>query len=348
MQDLNSINIPKELIAQYPILDRDRCKLLVLDKANGQIKHHTFRDILSFMKPNDLVVFNNSRVIKARFEAFKPTGGKVELFLIRPAQDSGSVEGGVVKWLCLIRGKNIKPGLRIQISKDGAGANVVDSLSDGTFYVEFDNKLDIPSLMDLFGKLPLPPYIKRPPDANDEKYYQTVFANINGSVAAPTAALHFTDDILSQMSKLDVDKEFLTLHVGYGTFSSVRDIKDHVMHSEFYTVPDTLAKSVQACKNHGGRVWAVGTTVVRTLESAFDKDLNIIEQSGFTSLFIKPGYKFKVVDAMITNFHNPDTTLIYLVAAFAGVDKIVSAYSEAVHNNYRLLSYGDAMAILDG
>jgi S-adenosylmethionine:tRNA ribosyltransferase-isomerase len=345
MLELAAINIPKELVAQHPILDRDKCRLLLLDRTSGQIEHRTFRDVLGFVKPGDLFVFNNSRVIKARFEAFKASGGKIELFLIRPVDDTGSLETNPTKWHCLIRGKNIKEGLRIEITKDGIGANVISLLSDGTFYVEFDSKADIPSLMELFGKLPLPPYIKRLPDVDDEKYYQTVFANIDGSVAAPTAALHFTDEILAEMVNLGVGKEFLTLHVGYGTFSTVRDIKDHIMHSEFYTVPDTLAESIRNCKNRGGRVWAVGTTVVRTLESIFDEDINLLSQSGFTSLFIKPGYKFKVVDAMITNFHHPDTTLIYLVSAFGGLDNIVRAYSDAVSKRYRLLSYGDAMAI---
>lgn len=347
MHELNAINIPKELIAQHPIMDRDKCRLLVLDKANGQLEHRVFRDILTFVKPGDLFVFNNSRVIKARFEAFKTSGGKVELFLIRPIEEgAGFLETNPSRWHCLIRGKNIKEGLSLQITKDGIGAKVVALLSDGTFYVEFDNKVQISTLMELFGKLPLPPYIKRLPDVNDEKYYQTVFANIDGSVAAPTAALHFTDDILKEIVGLGVGMEFLTLHVGYGTFSTVRDIKEHIMHSEFFTVPDTLSDSIRNCKQRGGRVWAVGTTVVRTLETVFDEDLNILLRSGFTSLFIKPGYKFKVVDAMITNFHHPDTTLIYLVSAFGGVDNIVRAYSDAVSKRYRLLSYGDSMGII--
>jgi S-adenosylmethionine:tRNA ribosyltransferase-isomerase len=347
MNNLSSIKIPKELIAQYPLMDREKCRLLMLNKKTRNIEHKMFSDILDIAKAGDLFVFNNSRVIKARFEAFKPSGGKIELFLIRPLESSNSLNSNPSTWHCLIRGKNIKPGLRVKISKDGLGANIVEVLSDGTFNVKFDDKVDIFALMNLFGKLPLPPYIKRLPNLDDETYYQTVFANIDGSVAAPTAALHFTDDILSKMESLGIQKEFLTLHVGYGTFSTVRDLDKHIMHSEFYTIPDTLLNSIRTCKKRGGRVWAVGTTVVRTLESVFDEDLNLLSTSGFTSLFIRPGYKFKVLDAMVTNFHHPDTTLIYLVSAFAGLENIVRAYSEAVENNYRFLSYGDAMIILE-
>ena len=336
---ISDINIPEKLIAQYPLPEREKCRLLYLSKKEGSIRHMVFEDVISLFQPGDLVILNNSKVVKARFDGVKPTGGKVELFLIRP------VPGSENFWHCLIRGKNINPGTIIFIGGSDLKVEVV-SHDDGTFTVKFDDNVDIFKIMEDFGRLPLPPYIQRMPDINDKRYYQTVFASADGSVAAPTAALHFTQDLIDKIKDKDVNTDFVTLHVGYGTFSMIRDIDTHIMHDEFYIVPSDLEQKIKDCKQRGSKIWAVGTTVVRTLETAFNKDLVLCNPAGFTDLFIRPGYEFKVVDALITNFHHPETTLIYLVSAFAGIDNIVNAYKEAVDKEYRLLSYGDAMVIM--
>lgn len=292
------------------------------------------------LNPGDLIIFNNSKVVKARFDGVKLTGGKVELFLLRPVDGSNNM------WHSLIKGKNIQSGTLINIAGSDLSAQVNLHNEDGTFIVHFEDKVDISKMMEEFGKLPLPPYIKRMPNTDDAKYYQTVFASEHGSVAAPTAALHFTDLLMKKISDKGVKVGFVTLHVGYGTFSMIRDLDKHIMHEEYYSIPHGLAEMIRECKVRSSKIWAVGTTVIRTLESAFDKDLKLSKPNGATSLFIRPGYEFKVVDSVITNFHHPDTTLIQLVSAFAGVDNIVKAYGEAVNNEYRLLSYGDAMAII--
>ncbi|MEI6080573.1 MAG: tRNA preQ1(34) S-adenosylmethionine ribosyltransferase-isomerase QueA [bacterium] len=337
---ISDIRIPEDLIAQYPMPEREKCRLLCLDKSTGSIKHMVFENVISLFNKDDLVVFNNSKVVKARFDGAKSTGGKVELFLIRP------VEGAKGSWHCLIKGKNIQKGTIISIGGSDLKVEVESHEDDGTFVVSFDDKIDIFKVMEDLGRLPLPPYIKRMPNMDDNRYYQTVFANAEGSVAAPTAALHFTEGLVDKMHSKGVNTGFVTLHVGYGTFSMIRDIDNHIMHDEFYSVSETLEQKIKECKSKGGKVWAVGTTVVRTLETAFNKDLNLGRPAGFTSLFIRPGYEFRVVDAIITNFHHPETTLIYLVSAFAGIDNIVKAYEDAVNKEYRLLSYGDAMAII--
>lgn len=337
---ISDINIPDRLIAQDPLLERDKCKLLCLDKKSGSLKHIIFDDICSLFNPGDLVIFNNSRVVKARFDGNKLTGGKLELFLLRP------VYGYTNRWYSLIKGKNIKNDTVINIAGSDLKARIHSHNEDGTFIVIFDDKIDITKMMEEFGRLPLPPYIKRMPNTDDAKYYQTIFASEHGSVAAPTAALHFTDLLIKRIKDKGVNMGFVTLHVGYGTFSMVRDLDKHIMHEEYYSVPLELAEMVRKCKESSSRVWAVGTTVIRTLESAFDNNIELCKPKGNTSLFIRPGYKFKVVDAVITNFHHPETTLIQLVSAFAGVENIVKAYGEAVNKEYRLLSYGDAMAIM--
>ncbi|MFH1223144.1 MAG: tRNA preQ1(34) S-adenosylmethionine ribosyltransferase-isomerase QueA [Pseudomonadota bacterium] len=337
--DISSINIPEELIAQHPQTQRDKCRLLCLNKTDGKIKHAIFDSVHELFSVGDVLVFNDSKVVKARFDAVKESGGKSELFLLDPCSQKNA-------WHSLIKGKNIKQGTKIIIGKAGVAVEVVAKNNDGTFMVSFPTGTDVNTLMNEFGTIPLPPYIKRPADKKDEEMYQTVFAARPGSVASPTAALHFTEPLIQKIKDKGVEIKFVTLHVSYGTFSMVRDIDTHIMHEEFYSVPNDTADALKKCRNSGGKIWAVGTTVVRTMESAFDEDLKLVKPLGATSLFIKPGYKFKAVDSMLTNFHHPSTSLIYLVAAFAGVGHIVSAYKDAVALRYRMLSYGDAMAIV--
>ncbi len=337
--DIKDINIPEELIAQHPMHKRDDCKLLTLEKATGRIGHKKFKDIISLFKPGDVIVLNDSKVVNARFHARKTTGGVVELFLLRPATK------GFILWTSLIKGKNIRVGTILVLDDAGINIEVVDKMEDGTYQVRFPKGIDVRSVMEKYGRLPLPPYVKREPDTEDEKYYQTVFAKVPGSVASPTAALHFTPELLSEIKTKGVDIIYVTLEVGYGTFSVVRDIDNHVMHEESYSVDQDVGVLLRKCRKDGNRIWAVGTTVVRTLESAFNDQLELVEPSGATKLFIRPGYHFKVVDSLITNFHHPSTTLIYLVAAFAGENNISMSYEEAVQKGYRMLSYGDAMVI---
>ncbi|MCX6112432.1 MAG: tRNA preQ1(34) S-adenosylmethionine ribosyltransferase-isomerase QueA, partial [Proteobacteria bacterium] len=334
---ISDIIIPEKLIAQYPLIEREKCRLLYLNKNTGTIRHMVFENIPSLLQKEDLVVFNNSKVVKARFDGVKSTGGRVELFLIRPVPSSKNF------WHCLIKGKNLRKGAIISIGESDVKVEVESHDDDGTFVVRFDDKADIFKIMEEFGRLPLPPYIKRMPNIDDGKYYQTVFASAEGSVAAPTAALHFTQDLIDKIKVKGVKIGFVTLHVGYGTFSMIRDMENHIMHDEFYSVPGALEREIKECKKRGSKIWAVGTTTIRTLETAFDKAANLCKPMGFTDVFIKPEYEFKIVDAIVTNFHHPETTLIYLVSAFAGVDNIVCAYKEAVDKEYRLLSYGDAM-----
>ena len=333
----SNIFIPDELIASEPLLKRDECRLLCLEKNTGNIKHMLFKDVVEFFKDGDLLVFNNTKVVNARLYVSKTTGGAVEILLLRPAT--------YPNWRCLIKGKNIKKGTILKINDTDilVEVSVVD---DGHYEVKFPDSTDVLLLMEKVGQIPLPPYIKRDPVQSDYEMYQTVFAKEKGSVASPTASLHFTDDLINKIKDKGVSVHFVTLHVGYGTFSPVRDPDTHVMHEEFFSFDKNLEGAISKCKNSGGRVWAVGTTVVRTLESAFDDDLHVERTSGWSNLFIKEPYKFKVIDCMITNFHHPSTSLMYLVSAFAGEDRIIKSYNDAVSKKYRMLSYGDAMAII--
>jgi S-adenosylmethionine:tRNA ribosyltransferase-isomerase len=333
------INIPDELIAQHPVHERDECRLLVLNKTTGKIEHKKFKEILSFFNKGDVLVLNDSKVVNARFDAHKNTGGAVELFLLRPAS------GIPTCWYSLVKGKNIKEGSILTIANTDIQINVTAKMEDGTYQISFPKNSDVDCIMNQHGKLPLPPYVKREPDSEDKEYYQTVFAKNPGSVASPTASLHFTPELLSKIKAKGVEIVFVTLNVGYGTFSIVRDIEHHIMHEETYSVPKTIEAVLNNCRNRGNKIWAVGTTVVRTLESAFNDELKLVNPNGATKLFIRPGYKFKVVDNLATNFHHPSTTLIHLVAAFAGENNICASYTEAVKERYRMLSYGDAMVI---
>ena len=339
-------NLPDNLIATIPVSPRDHSRLLILGKESGKIEHKKFYDILSYLKKGDLLVLNNSKVFPARLigEA-KETGRKIEVFLLNK-------EGKNV-WKCLIGGRNIKEGLKIKIS-DNFVVEVTKSGKDKTWLVDFF--LDEDKLMkrlNKFGKIPLPPYIEKQRKVEDKNIrreddrinYQTVFADNEkaGSVAAPTAGLHFTPELLEKIKDMGVGIEYITLHVGMGTFATVKvdDPKKHKMHSEWVEIKQEVIDKIKKTKNKGGRVIAVGTTTTRSLEALIGSERN----SGWVDIFIYPGYKFQVVDGMITNFHLPKSTLLMLVSALAGKENIDKVYKEAIKNNYRFYSYGDAMLI---
>lgn len=336
--NLSKIIIPEHLVAQNPLKQRDLCKLLVIKKSDGIIEHKSFKDILGYFKKGDLLVLNNTKVFNARISARKLSGGLIEVFLLKAESQT--------LWHSLIKGRNIKKDLKIVVEGLDTPLTVVEKYSDGTYLVEFSDNTNVEKFLTEYGAVPLPPYIKRKANEDDKVYYQTVFAKEAGSVAAPTASLHFTSDLLRKIQELGVDIAFITLDVGYGTFSVVRDPENHVMHKESYRVDLSLERLVNLCKEKGNSVWAVGTTVVRTLESAFNSNLKLTRPVGETDLFIRKGYSFKIVDKLLTNFHHPETTLIYLTSTFAGEKNIINAYSEAIRLEYRLLSYGDAMLII--
>lgn len=328
--------VPENLIAQFPTEPRDECRLMILDQKSHKIEHKVFKNILELFNKGDLLVFNNTRVIKARIFAQKSTGGKVEILLLKEISNN--------IWEALISGKKIKEGLEIFL--EDKKVLIQKHINKSKFLIQFFGVKDILSYTEKNGNIPLPPYIKREANKKDEEMYQTVFNENLGSVASPTASLHFTKDLLSKLKKKGVNSAYLTLNVGYGTFAPLEDINSHKMHTEEYFVPLKLEKIIKETKLRGNKIIAVGTTVVRTLESAFDKNLNLIKASGETNLFIKENYNFKVPDIIITNFHHHSTTLIHLVGAFAGYDFIEKAYKTAIKNKYKMLSYGDAMIIL--
>jgi S-adenosylmethionine:tRNA ribosyltransferase-isomerase len=331
---LVDFDIPEDRIAQHPYEKRDLCKLLVLDKKKSNVSHYKFKDIVDFITPKDLIIFNDSKVLKAKLFGKKETGGAIEIVLLKEKEKN--------IWNCLMKGKNIKKNSNIFL--DNLKSKVLNKNIDVTYDIKFYfNVLDYASKK---GVMPLPPYIKRASNLKDLDYYQTVFSKKLGSVASPTASLHFTKKLLEKIKNLGTEMFYITLHVGYGTFSIVRDPNTHTMHKEFFSFDKALEQKIKDCKKRGGRVWAVGTTVVRTVESCFDENFNLVKNFGETNLFIKPGYKFKVVDKVITNFHHPRTSLMYLVCAFAGKKNIEKAYKNAIENDYKFLSYGDSMAII--
>lgn len=332
-----SFNLPEELIAQEPADERGSSRLLVLDRATGEIRHSRVRDIASFIPPGSVMVFNDSRVRRARLFGTLDSGGKVELVLLR--------REGEHLWAALTsRMAKLKPGRTVMLP-DGLVATVVQERPDERL-LEFSDGLD-DAYLERNGHLPLPPYIRRPDSAADTERYQTVYARVQGSAAAPTAGLHFTDEILDSLKTAGVDIRFVTLHVGLGTFLPVRTdhIEEHRMHHEEYTVPSETAEAVNTARREGRPVVAVGTTSVRTLESAWVDGDGLRAGSGSTDIFMYPGYRFRVVDAMFTNFHTPESTLLMLVSAFAGRQRIMDAYGEAIAMRYRFFSYGDAMLI---
>lgn len=332
-------DLPEELIAQTPLEKRDNSRLLVLNKENGDLTHNKFYDLKSYLKPGDCLVLNNTRVLPARiFGTRMDTGAIVEFLLLK--------QRNVFCWECLAGpGKKAKAGFEFKFS-DNLSAVIEDVLEDGNRILNFTCKGEFYSCLDEVGQMPLPPYIKA--KLEDKERYQTVFSKELGSAAAPTAGLHFTDELLSELKDLGVNIAYVTLHVGLGTFRPVKveDVTKHKMHSEHYFVTKETADLINNTKKNGGRVICVGTTSCRTVESVAKKYGEIKECSGDTEIFIYPGFEFKVMDGLITNFHLPESTLIMLVSAFAGYDEVMNAYKTAVNEKYRFFSFGDAMLIV--
>lgn len=336
-------DLPEELIAQYPSERRDACRLMLLDREKKSVEHKVFRDIIEYLRPEDMLVVNSSRVIPARLLGVtEKTGSEMELLLLR------MLEGG--EWETLVRpGKRAKVGASFVFSGE-LRATVTGIVEGGNRTVKFEydtEKYDsIYAVLDAIGNMPLPPYITKRLENKDD--YQTVYAKENGSAAAPTAGLHFTEELLDRIRAKGVGYGEVTLHVGLGTFRPVKveKIEEHLMHGEYFSITDEVANEINRRRALGGRIIAVGTTSCRVLESVSDPDGTVRAQSGETGIFIYPGYKFKAVDALITNFHLPESTLIMLVSALAGKDYIMSAYEEAVKERYRFFSFGDAMLIV--
>ena len=331
-------DLPEELIAQTALEKRDASKLLCLNKNSGDISHHHFSDILDMIKPGDCLVLNDSRVLPARLFGSRATGGAVEVLLLKDL--------GADRWEALTRpGRKAKCGSEIFFGDGSLKATVVDEIDDGKRVVEFSYSGIFLEILEKLGQMPLPPYIHE--KLSDPERYQTVYSKNPGSAAAPTAGLHFTKDLLKKIEEKGADIAYVTLHVGLGTFRPVKadHIADHIMHSEYFEIPEESAKKILAAKSGNGRVIAVGTTSCRTLESAFSEDGSISRMSGDTDIFIYPGYKFKAIDALITNFHLPESTLIMLVSALAGRENVLNAYNTAIKEKYRFFSFGDAMFI---
>jgi len=330
--------LPERLIAQTPLEKRDNSKLLLLDKTNGNISHKHFYDLPGFLREGDCLVLNNSRVLPARLIGARSSGGAVELVLLRDLGDNC--------WECLSRpGRKTKPGTQLLFGDGELKATVESVAEGGNRIVKFEYEGIFLEVLERLGKMPLPPYIKE--ELQDSERYQTVYSRELGSAAAPTAGLHFTKKLLQEISEKGIKVCFVTLHVGLGTFRPVKEdeIENHEMHSEFCIVPEDTASIINDTKKNGGRVIAVGTTSCRTLESFSDPDGSIRACSGWTDIFIYPGYSFRCVDALVTNFHLPESTLIMLVSALAGRENVLNAYNIAVENEYRFFSFGDAMFI---
>ena len=331
-------DLPEELIAQTPLERRDSSRLLHLDKVTGALEHRHFYELLDYLREGDCMVFSDSRVLPARLIGARPTGGSVELVLLR---DLG--EG---RWECLSRpGRKTKPGTEILFGNGELKATVESVAEGGNRIVRFDYEGIFLEVLERLGKMPLPPYIKE--ELQDSEWYQTVYSREIGSAAAPTAGLHFTKELMEKIAAKGVKLCYVTLHVGLGTFRPVKaeEIEDHEMHSEFCIIPEETARIVSETKKKGGRVIAVGTTSCRTLESFAREDGSLPATSGWTNIFIYPGYTFKCIDALVTNFHLPESTLIMLVSALAGREHVLHAYEEAVKERYRFFSFGDAMFI---
>ena len=330
--------LPEELIAQTPLQQRDQSRLLTLDKTSGAIGHHHFYQLPDFLRPGDCLVLNDSRVLPARLIGRRETGGVCEVLLL--------TDRGANVWECLVRpGKKMRPGVRVTFGDGQLTAEVVGEVEGGNRLVRFHYQGIFLELLEQLGKMPLPPYIKE--ELQDGERYQTVYSRVNGSAAAPTAGLHFTPELLAQIQEKGVSLAYVTLHVGLGTFRPVKaeDILDHEMHSEFCMISQEAADTINRTRAGGGRVICVGTTSCRTIESFAAEDGTMRPVSGWTNIFIYPGYSFKVMDALITNFHLPQSTLIMLVSALAGREHVLAAYEEAVRQRYRFFSFGDAMFI---
>ncbi len=332
-------DLPQELIAQRPLEDRSSSRLMVLDKTNGGIEHRHFRDIIEYLNPGDCLVMNNTRVIPARLHGVKEgSGGRIEFLLLKRLD--------INTWNVILKpGKRARTGARFVFGDGLLRAEIIEVKPDGNRIVRFEYDGVWEELLDRLGEMPLPPYIKE--KLEDKERYQTVYSKIEGSAAAPTAGLHFTNELLDKIKKKGVNTAYLTLHVGLGTFRpvSVENVEDHVMHTEHYEVTPEAADIINKTREAGGRIIAVGTTSVRTLETVADENGFMRPEIGDTSIFIYPGYKFKITDGIITNFHLPESTLLMLVSAFAGKENIFKAYETAVKEKYRFFSFGDAMMI---
>lgn len=334
-------DLPPELIAQTPLEKRDESRLLCLDKATGEWSHHHFYELPDFLRPGDCLILNNSRVLPARLLGRRlPGGGACEVLLL---QDKGDKV-----WECLVRpGKHLREGARVSFGDGELTAEIAEVLPDGNRLVRFDYEGIFLEVLERLGKMPLPPYIKE--ELQDQERYQTVYSKVNGSAAAPTAGLHFTPELLERIAAKGVGVGYVTLHVGLGTFRPVKEdeIEQHDMHSEYCTIPQETADLINRTKANGGRVICVGTTSCRTIESWAGEDGTMTATGGWTNIYIYPGYRFKVMDALVTNFHLPESTLIMLVSALAGREHVLAAYEEAVRERYRFFSFGDAMFIGD-
>ena len=336
-----NFELPPELIAQTPLDRRDASRLLVLDWSTGAWEHRHVFDLPSYLRPGDCLILNDSRVLPARLLGHRlPGGGACEVLLL--------IDRGNKTWECLVRpGKRMRVGAKLSFGDGELTAEVVEELPGGNRLVRFDYEGIFLEVLDRLGKMPLPPYIKA--ELQDKERYQTVYSRVTGSAAAPTAGLHFTKELLRQIQDMGVKIGYVTLHVGLGTFRPVKEdeITDHEMHSEYCVIPQETADLINETKRGGGRVICVGTTSCRTVESWAAEDGTMTASAGWTNIFIYPGYRFKVLDGLITNFHLPESTLIMLVSALAGREHILAAYEEAVREKYRFFSFGDAMLILD-
>lgn len=338
VKDFN-FDLPQELIAQDPLEDRSSSRLLVLDKDTGAVTHRIFKDITGYLRPGDCLVINDTKVIPARlFGVKKDTGAKIELLLLKRREND--------IWETLVKpGKKAKPGTVIDFGEGLLTGTVLETVDDGNRLIQFQYEGIFEEILDQLGQMPLPPYITH--QLKDKNRYQTVYAKHEGSAAAPTAGLHFTKELLQEIENMGVTIAHVTLHVGLGTFRPVKveNVLEHHMHSEFYMVEEAEAAKVNAAKAAGGRVICVGTTSCRTVESASTEDGILKAGTGWTEIFIYPGYRFKVLDGLITNFHLPESTLVMLVSALAGREHILAAYEEAIRERYRFFSFGDAMFI---
>ncbi len=332
-------DLPEELIAQTPLQKRDTSRLLVLDRTTGQVRHQHFYDVIDYLQPGDCLVMNDSRVLPARLLGHRPTGGAVEVLLLRDLGDK--------KWECLCKpGRKMQVGHQVIFGNGELTATVAEVQETGNRVIEFHYEGIFLEVLERLGKMPLPPYIKE--ELQDQERYQTVYSKAVGSAAAPTAGLHFTNELLDKIRDKGVKTAFVTLHVGLGTFRPVKaeDISDHHMHSELCMISRETADILNETKRSGGRIICVGTTSCRTLESLVNEDGSFDAKSKWTEIFIYPGYQFKAMQGLITNFHLPESTLVMLVSAFAGRENVLKAYNEAVLERYRFFSFGDAMFIL--
>ncbi len=332
-------DLPEELIAQDPLEDRSSSRLLVLDKETGEVEHHIFKEIIDYLKEGDCLVLNNTKVIPARLLGCKEdTGAAIEVLLLKRKEND--------VWETLVKpGKKAKPGTKLVFGDGLLKAEVLETVEEGNRLIQFSYEGIFEEVLDKLGEMPLPPYITH--KLQDKNRYQTVYAKYEGSAAAPTAGLHFTNELLDQISKKGVKIAYVTLHVGLGTFRPVKvdNILEHHMHSEYYQVSEEAAQLINETKKNGGRVICVGTTSCRTVESAAQKDGFVKAGCDNTEIFIYPGYQFKILDALITNFHLPESTLVMLVSALAGRENVIHAYEKAIEESYRFFSFGDAMFI---